>query len=362
MTRGVFSYNIYVVFSTQPFGVLRRVGKVSLDARKRSILASVIRAYIETGEPVGSKSLISRENLGLSSATVRNEMNELEKEGLIQKPHTSAGRIPTNEGYRFYVSNALSEYELSPYETAVLERAFARGNTMEDTLREMTAGMAKFSGCTVFTIAPMCGDGRFSYKVFASGKKTVGIMAVSSENSVKTCFTKTYEEASASELLALESLLCERFFEISDESLSAEKLKSFKRDLPEIFSGVYEYIERFLFKLRNFDLYIEGASNLFAYPEFSEMETARRFMNFINEEEEIKKILLDSFYSNSISIRIGEENKLFPTASTSVISVGRAGKFPLVIGVMGPTRMYYSRIISGCNHLLREMSRLWGEN
>ena len=83
--------------------------EMSLDARKKSILASVIRAYIETGEPVGSKALISREKLDLSSATVRNEMNELEKEGLIEKPHTSAGRIPTNEGYRFYVSNALSE-------------------------------------------------------------------------------------------------------------------------------------------------------------------------------------------------------------------------------------------------------------
>lgn len=336
--------------------------EMSLDARKRSILASVIRAYIETGEPVGSKALISREKLDLSSATVRNEMNELEKEGLIEKPHTSAGRIPTNEGYRFYVSNALSEYELSPYETAVLERAFSRGNTMEDTLREMTSGMAKFSGCAVFTIAPMCGDGRFSYKVFPSGRKTVGIMAVSSENSVRTCFIKTDNEPKVLLCEKLEKLLCKYFSEISDVSLSKENLKAFKSELPEEFSDAYEYIERFLLKLRNFELYIGGASNLFSYPEFAETETVRRFLNFINDEDDIKKTLLDSFYSNSISIRIGEENKLFPMKSTSVISVGRAGKFPLVIGVMGPTRMYYSRIISGCNHLLREMGKVWGEN
>ena len=335
---------------------------MSLDARKRNILASVIRAYIETGEPVGSKSLISREKLDLSSATVRNEMNELEKEGLIEKPHTSAGRIPTNEGYRFYVSNALSEYELSPYETAVLERAFSRGNTMEDTLREMTLGMAKFSGCAVFTTAPMCGDGHFSYKVFPSGRKTVGILAISSENALRSCFIKTEKEPTVLLCGNLEKLLGKYFSEISNESLSKEKLKSFKSELPEEFADAYEYIERFLLKLQNFELYIGGASNLFSYPEFAETETVRRFLNFINNEDDIKKTLLESFYSNSISIRIGEENKLFPMKSTSVISVGRAGKFPLVIGVMGPTRMYYSRIISGCNHLLREMGKVWGEN
>lgn len=337
---------------------------MGLDERKRRILSAVIKAYIETGEPVGSKFLISREKLDLSSATVRNEMNELEKEGLIQKPHTSAGRIPTNEGYRFYVSNALSKYELSPYETAVLETAFRKGNTMEDTIREMTVGMAKFSGCTVFTLAPMCSDGKFSFRVFVSAENTVCVMAVSSENSVRTCFLKTRSEISPSSASALEKLLNEKFSEISASTVSAESFKDFEKRLSEISSeiaDVSEYLERFIGKLKNFELYMSGTSNLFAYPEFSHIETVRRFMNFINEEDEIKKILLDSFYNNSISIRIGEENKLFPNPNSSMIAVGREGKFPFVIGVMGPTRMYYSRIISGCNYLLNEIRRLWGE-
>lgn len=337
---------------------------MNLGERKRNILSAVIRAYIETGEPVGSKSLISREHIKLSSATVRNEMNELEREGLIQKPHTSAGRIPTNEGYRFYVSNELSEYDLSPYETAVLETAFRKGNTIEDTIKEMTSGMAKFSGCTVFTLAPMCSDGIFSFRVFKSGSQTVGVMAVSSENLVKTCFIKIDFDVDSKGLLKLEQLLNEYFSELSDESVLSEKFKVFESKLSGTlsdFGEVSEYLERFIGRLKNFELYMSGTSNLFAYPEFSQMETARKFMNFLNDEEDIKKLLLDSVYNNSISIRIGEENKLFPNPNCSMISVGREGKFPMVIGVMGPTRMYYSRIISGCNHLLREIGKLFGE-
>lgn len=335
---------------------------MGLDERKRNILSAVIRAYIETGEPVGSKFLIARENLDLSSATVRNEMNELEKEGLIQKPHTSAGRIPTNEGYRFYVSNALSDYELSPYEITVLETAFRKGNTMDDTIREMTVGMAKFSGCTVFTLAPMCSDGIFSFKVFCVNQKTIGVMAISSENSVKTCFVKTSLKITSEICERIEKLLNEMFYEISTESVSAENFKKFEKCLTSISPDIAyasEYFERFILKLKNFELYMSGTSNLFAYPEFSQMETARRFMNFINNEDEIKKNLLESFYNNSITIKIGEENKLFSNPNSSMISIGRSGKFPLVIGVMGPTRMYYSRIISGCNHLLGEIGKLW---
>lgn len=337
---------------------------MGLDERKKNILYAVIRAYIETGEPVGSKSLISRENFGVSPATVRNEMNELEKAGLIQKPHTSAGRIPTNEGYRFYVSDALSEYKLSSYETALLETAFRKGNTTEDTVRDMTAGMAKFSGCTVFTLAPMCSDGKFSFRVFPANRKTIGVMAVSSENSVKTCFIKTLSELSSDIVKRLEAILNDMFSEISAESVSPSKFKEFELRIASVSSelyGISEYIERFVGKLKNFELYMSGTSNLFAYPEFSEIQTARRFMNFINEEEEIKKHLLESFYSNGITIRIGEENKLFSNPNSSMISVGRAGKFPLIIGVMGPTRMYYSRIISGCNHILEQIGKLWGE-
>ena len=142
---------------------------MTLDARKQLILSAIVSAYIETGEPVGSKALLARERLNVSPATVRNEMSELERLGYLKKTHTSSGRIPSNAGYRYYVQT-LTPYRLTATELRNLDEAFETSVSLEELLEASTQNLANFSGCTVFGISPHCPDGIYQFEVIPAGK------------------------------------------------------------------------------------------------------------------------------------------------------------------------------------------------
>ena len=124
-----------------------------MDDRKRKILSSVVNVYIKTGEPVGSKALLETENLGVSSATIRNDMNDLEQAGYLCKPHTSAGRVPSNMGYRYYVKTSLMPYKLSKTEKTFLSSKIECCVGLTPTIQVLSEHLAEFSRCTVFALS-----------------------------------------------------------------------------------------------------------------------------------------------------------------------------------------------------------------
>ncbi|MBO5248143.1 MAG: DeoR family transcriptional regulator, partial [Clostridia bacterium] len=166
-----------------------------MDQRKRLILSAIVSAYIETGEPVGSKTLLIRENLGVSPATIRNEMSELERLGYLKKTHTSSGRVPSNLGYRFYVGT-LTPYRLTKKERETLNSSLENSAGFEEVLEASTQNLANFSGCTVFGISPNFPDGIYQFEVLPAGKRILAIMVIASGGSVKNYFYRATEDVS----------------------------------------------------------------------------------------------------------------------------------------------------------------------
>ena len=288
---------------------------MELDERKRVILKTVINAYIRTGEPVGSKALSGMEDLHVSSATIRNEMSDLEKLGYLMKPHTSAGRVPSGEGYRYYVMNALHSYRLTQRDTDRLISDVRRAglhNTVEDSAQKL----ADFSECAVFAVNPVCTGGAYSFGLMPVGKHTDALLAISDVGSVKTGFIKTENEFDQKTLQGISSVLNTVLSGVALEQINKSRLELLKKAIEENFadaSGIADAAAELLEELKSYELTICGGTNPLSYPEFSDIEVAKKYINMLSKKHEIKNVLLSApAEKEDFSVLIGEENPFFP--------------------------------------------------
>lgn len=330
---------------------------MSLDSRKRLILSAIVSAYIETGEPVGSKTLLARENLGVSPATVRNEMSELERLGYLRKTHTSSGRIPSNLGYRFYVGT-LTPYRLTDVELEALNNPFETSASLEELLEASTLRLASFSGCTVFGISPNCPSGIYQFEVLPAGKRIFAIMVITSGGSVKNYLYRSTEDVSVEDASILTKILNSVFAGFPVDRIGTVRMMLLEHEIkthcPKHI-GMVETVQKILTNVRDYALHIGGTENLLSYPEFSDIDTARDFIEMLSTRKQISDALLSTLPTDEIEIRIGAENGLFNSPNASLITLFCNQKFPVMLGLMGPTRMDYARTIAGCNHVLAHL-------
>ena len=336
---------------------------MELDSRKNFILTAVVRTYIRTGEPVGSKSLLENESLNVSSATIRNEMSDLERMGYLCKPHASAGRVPSNEGYRWYVEHALGQYSLTPDEQKELELSHQLCGLLS-TVREACSRLADFTECTTFAVTPTCHDGIFTFEVLPSGKRTLAILAVGAGGSVKTGFAKTEEdvgETKAKEIADVLNSVLSKFPVAQIGKVRMMLLESEMRKRCPGFDEVTRTVRQLVEEIQSYELTIGGSSNLLSYPEFSDISTARRFIDALGEREQITEAILDGHEENPFKIRIGNENRIFDNSEASLITIDCDAKIPLVFGVIGPKRMDYARMEAGCRFLTQMLKDMINE-
>lgn len=330
---------------------------MELDARKRLILSAIVSAYIETGEPVGSKTLLVRENLRVSPATVRNEMSELERLGYLKKTHTSSGRIPSNSGYRYYV-RTLTPYRLTNKEQQALNAPFETSASLEELLEASTRHLAAFSGCTVFGISPHCPDGIYQFEVLPAGKRILAIMVIASGGAVKNYFYRAEEDVTTEDAAKLTKIINSVFAGFPIDRIGTVRMMllehEIKTNCPK-HAGIINTVKKILAGVRDYELHIGGTENLLSYPEFSDIETARGFIGMLSTREHILEALLANRPADEIEIRIGAENGLFNSPHASLITLFCDEKFPVMLGLMGPTRMDYARTIAGCNHVLKHL-------
>lgn len=340
---------------------------MEMDKRKHQILTAVVRAYIRTGEPVGSKALIESGSLGVSSATVRNEMSDLERMGYLCKPHTSAGRIPSSEGYRYYVRTAMDDYALTDDERRDLAPSASLGG-LYAMVREACARLADFTECTTFAVTPTCHDGIFTFEVLPAGKQTLAILAVGIGGNVKTAFARTDRDATPDEAKALAGVLNDVLSRFPASQIGKVRLllleNELKRRVPG-FESVLEAVSRLVGQVQSYDLTIGGSSNLLSHPEFADIDTARRFIDALGERDRILSALLDGREPGAehdvLTIRIGDENRVFSSPDASLITVDCGAKIPLVFGVIGPKRMDYARMTAGCRYLTHALKQMIDE-
>jgi heat-inducible transcriptional repressor len=345
-------------------------GDHSLDERKKEILGAIVRTHIATGEPVGSLALTKQLSENLSSATVRNICSELERDGFLSHPHTSAGRVPTDKGYRYYVDNLMRSIRVSRWDAARIseileeESLTTPGELMERTSRLLS----QLSGNVGIVVPPLISQEILHHIEFVKlADQRILVITVSSSGRVQDHVIRTDVQFSQDELSVTGRYLIDNFggwtlLEIREELL--RRMTEEKALYDKLLQNAIVLCSRSLQEGDEPDVFIEGASNIMARPDFADMVRMKALFKMFEEKNRIIKILnecIQSADSEAVAVRIGSENRISDMRSCTVIASGcfYQGASPVArIGVVGPTRLEYDRLISIVEYTARLCERL----
>lgn len=340
---------------------------MDIDGRKLRILEAIIRDYIETGDPVGSRTISKKYDLGISSATIRNEMADLEELGLIMQPHTSAGRIPSDKGYRLYVDGMMQRTHIEPeVETAILN-VIKEKVTRIDTLIEETAKLvAMLTNCTTIVTTPSISQVRIKHlQLVPIDDYSVACVIVTDTNGVKNHIIPTPKAIDFNMCNALTFILNDSLKGSTLSQISLEKIRlSIEEKMKEygdIAASVLEAIDKTLQEDMP-DIYIRGANHILDFEGSSSKEKARELFKVFEEKPYLLQVL-DHTGPNTINIRIGEENVLTPMKDCSVVTTSYSiGEYTLGnIGIIGPTRMDYGQVVSVLEYVSHHITNMLRE-
>lgn len=341
--------------------------KMDTKNRKHRILEAVVLSYAETQSPVGSESLLERYPFGVSSATVRNVMAELEEEGLITHPHTSAGRIPTDHGYRYYVDLLMERGRVEiPEEEAIRSVAGMRGEDPAAVLQEAARVLSALTQEAGVALVPQIGHASFRHLELISvdPREVVGVL-ISSEGMVRHARMALEAEIEAQELERLACFLNEEMAGLSLVQAQAQLLHSFesaRREAAEHWSRALDFAALNSLFSEEASVILEGTSWVLEAPEFQGVERTRRLMRGL-ENKELVQILMRDLAAEDVKLHIGSENR--GTSLTDCTIAGAPyrlrGGVMGTIGVLGPTRMNYPRVTAMVGRMAQAVSRAFQE-
>ena len=331
-----------------------------LSERKKRILQVIVEEYINTAEPVSSASITNDYNLNCSSATIRNDMAELEEFGYLEKPHTSAGRIPSAKGYRFYVDELINEEDISLDEIQYIKgKLETKINEIEDLTRIATNTLSEITHYTTVAIGPKTNTQNIEdIKFIVLGNRVLMVVILTDGGAIKESIIKFNEDITESQVETLNFIF--------NNKLRGKPLGKIDKPMEEyilsemnyqvsVIKPIIEQINKAVNEQNN--LYLEGASRVFDFPEFKKMDTARNFLNILDEKE-VMLDLLNSGIAKDINVYIGEENENEELKDFSIITFKHTvGNIDLgTIGIIGPKRMDYSKVISIMKYINKKLN------
>lgn len=335
-----------------------------LSQRSRKILEAIVEDYIATAEPVGSSAVAKRHAMSLSSATVRNVMASLEELGLLTSPHTSAGRVPTEKGFRFYVDSLVSLRPISQQEKKeILRRYRESGGNLTDVLRETSRTLSSLSNYTGLVVAPRFTSCLFRQIEFVKlGAHKLLAILVSCNGAVQNRIIETEQEFSSSELVTmgnyLNSILEGLTIDQVRQKILAE-MQSEKNRYDQLLNRALTLSQQALPDAGQ-DVFIAGQSRIFDQPEFADLGRMREIFEAFEEKGRLVELLGRCMQADGVQIFIGAETPLKEMAGMSLItSTYLTGNDTIgLLGVVGPTRMGYSSVIPIVDYTARLVSRL----
>ena len=340
---------------------------MDLDERNKRVLQAVIDSYISSGAPIGSTVLVRRYDFGLSSATLRNIMAELEELGYLTHPHTSAGRIPTDLGYRYYIDSLISiENDAEDIEDHLRQAPSIHAGDLQELMEEASRFLAALSHCAGVVIAPSEPEGNYKHIEFVRlhGKQVL-IIFVTNTGIVQNKLIELDENIQQQDLNYFSSYL--------DEELGQRSLAEIRQRLVEkmqeeklVFMHLMEETYRASQEVQERDtekVYIGGASHILESPEFASVEKMRTLFKALEDKYKLLKLLDRSVTAEGIKVFIGSENPFFEMQGCSlVVSNYKAGSNVVgTLGVIGPTRMQYKQVIHVVDYTAKLLSKLLGE-
>ncbi len=339
---------------------------MELDERKRKILQAVIRNYLETGEPVGSRTISKYTDLNLSSATIRNEMADLEEMGYILQPHTSAGRIPSDKGYRFYVDAMMEEKERESVE--LKEMLLERQDKMETLLKQVARVLAQNTQYATMVSAPQ--TKRNKLKFIQLSKVDAGqILAVivSEGNVIKNNILNVNEELSDETLLKLNILLNTNLNGLSIDEINLGMISVMKQQAgihSNIVSDVIDAVADAIRAEEDLEIYTSGTNNIFRYPELADQQKASELINTFEEKQLLGELLQETSETNEstgIQVYIGAESPVQSMRDCSVVTATYelGGGMKGTIGIVGPKRMDYDKVVGTLRTIQTQLDELY---
>ena len=340
---------------------------MELQERKMKILQAIVRNYLETGEPVGSRTISKYTDLNLSSATIRNEMSDLEEMGLITQPHTSAGRIPTDKGYRIYVDDMLKgeRQRVEEMQNVLVEKQ----DQLENLLQQVAKLLAVNTNYASMISAPVIHRNKIKFiQLSQIDVSSILAVIVIDGNLVRNTMIHVDEVLDAKELLKLNMLLNNALCGLAVEEINLGLVASIKQQAgihKTIIADVLDAAAAAIQPDESPKIYTSGATNIFRYPELAG-DSASRLISDFEEKKPLGPIVQstlagESGNENGIQVYIGNET---PTASmqdcsvvTATYDLGEGLKG--TVGVIGPKRMDYDRVFSVLKEIMAQLDRLY---
>lgn len=334
-----------------------------MDNRKLKVLAAVVNEYIMTGEPVGSKTISQLPDIHVSAATVRNDMALLEEMGYLEQPHTSAGRIPTFAGYRLYIDKLMPVHPLTKEEERMLDSMLDTSTPTEEALlQSATRALAELTNCAAVlsNISP-----QYSVisrvEVIPTGKRLYVLLLITSSGSIKNKVCRLEMDLTHEQLEFFSNYMAENLQGVQLDSISDEMMEQLVLAMGTYMmtlSPLLEAVSDLSRDLKKQEVVISGEGNLLSRRDINQLEVIR----FLEHKETVSRLLNDSF--SGVQVMFGEENDEFIIGNSSMIvsSVQKGKKIAGSLGIIGPLRIDYAKIIPYIEYFTRKISDIISED
>lgn len=343
---------------------------MELSERKQKILQAVIDEYIGTAEPVGSRAISKKNELGLSSATIRNEMADLEEMGYLVQPHTSAGRIPSDVGYRFYVNSLMKRYQMSVDAVEKLQSIMAeKVSQLELIIKKASLIASSLTEYTTIVTSPKLNRAVIKkLELVNLGTGCVMVVVITRTGIIKN---QTMDaQLSDSDAQRISEMLNERLSGLTADEITFDRIKAIEDEMegkfdlqPKLLIGILNFVYETIDALDQTDIYVNNAKSILKYPEFSDVDKAREMLTFLENKDNLVKLIGDQ--SDGVDVKIGTENEFAELENSSLVTVNYSMGNKVVgrIGVIGPKRMNYAKVIASLdcisNHVDKILDQLY---
>ncbi|QOX62956.1 heat-inducible transcription repressor HrcA [Anoxybacterium hadale] len=336
---------------------------MDLSERKLRILQAIVGDFIRSAEPIGSRTLSKKYDMGISPATIRNEMSDLEEMGFLTHPHTSAGRVPSDKAYRLYVNNLMKRYELPEEEKKIIAEKLTKNvSELEKTIQHAASLLSELTNLTSFAITPNQEANQLKYINFLPvDDHTVVLMIVTESGKVSNTAIKLSNPYSEEHLTLMSKVMTFNYKgKTLSDILTLDIIKNFESDI-ETMGKLMETIRpnfiNTLENMLNVELFMDGLTNIFSIPEYNDIEKAKVFLEMIHQKKHFTDVLINR--DNGMIITIGNENKEDYMRDCSLITATYHinGQMVGKLGVIGPTRMKYDEVTSIIQYITDNISQ-----
>ena len=340
---------------------------MDLNDRKKLILQAIIDEYIGSAEPVGSRAISKKHELGLSSATIRNEMADLEEMGYLIQPHTSAGRIPSDAGYRFYVNSLMKRYQIGLEAIERLQSELAgRIQNLDKAVKRAGFLASVLTDYTTVVSAPVGERAEI---------KKIDLVPVSPETVMLIIVTRTVKNRiinarlSFDECEMIASVLNSRLREKSADEITYDTIRGIESELceelsvqPKLLINVLHFVYDAVTEAEDTEIYVENAKSILQYPEYHDVDKAREIFSFLDDKSNLKQLIAETGEKEGVNARIGGENdpEILKDCSLVTVNYSLDGKAVGKIGVIGPKRMDYAKVFASLDLISHEIDKLLG--